>query len=475
MGSSIWCPIRRLCCRPSLQEPPRWSPGPQMEAKLNTLAQAGVRRNRLKNNTTRLSPAPDQAICDCRHKRTLAGYPPVNRHCRHETFNAPLDIAKVPCYLICNVQRRKDGRRKIRSLARHPRSDDPEDSVRSRPATRFRDCAAHRKKAWIDCDWGTSENNRKAKFYSITKRGLKQLAAETSNWEAISGVIGRILRLEGPNCHDLFDSSLNISGLRSLRSSKANREFGEEIGTHLELLTERLIRQGMSREDAVCVARRQFGNVGLVQERQREAQAFPWITTVFQDVRYGLRMLAKNRGVTAIAITSLALGIGANTLIFTVAKAALFDALSVPRPEQLRLLAFAQGDRSVLQHDTWGDFYSDAHGRTVLASFSYPIYQALRHQDHSLGDLFAFVDLSQFEHLSATIDGRAEVVTAELVSGNFFQRIGVGTVLGRPIAPADDAIPGSGAVAVISDSFWRGDLTGHPRSLAKPLTSILRR
>ena len=75
MGSSILGPIRRLCCCPFLQEPPRWSPGPQMEAKPNTLAQAGVRRNRLKNNTTRLSPAPDLAICNCWQKRTLAGYP----------------------------------------------------------------------------------------------------------------------------------------------------------------------------------------------------------------------------------------------------------------------------------------------------------------------------------------------------------------------------------------------------------------
>ena len=83
MGSSIRCPIRQLCCRPSLQELPRWSSGPQMEAKLNTLAQAGVRRNRLKNNTTRLSPAPDQAICNCWHKRTLAGYPTVGNNCRY--------------------------------------------------------------------------------------------------------------------------------------------------------------------------------------------------------------------------------------------------------------------------------------------------------------------------------------------------------------------------------------------------------
>ncbi len=79
-------------------------------------------------------------------------------------------------------------------------------------------------------------------------------------------------------------------------------------------------------------------------------------------------MLGKSPGVTAIAITSLALGIGANTAIFTVAKAALFDALSVPRPEQLRLLAYTQGDRSVVQHD-WGDFYLDRQGRTVIASF----------------------------------------------------------------------------------------------------------
>ena len=204
---------------------------------------------------------------------------------------------------------------------------------------------------------------------------------------------------------------------------KANREFGDEVETHIELLTERLIRQGMSREDAVCAARRQFGNTALLEQRQRETRAFLWITTVFQDVRYGLRMLAKSPGVTAIAITSLALGIGANTAIFTLAKAALFDALSVPHPEQLRLLAYTQDDRSVVRHD-WGDFYSDGQGRTVVASFSYPVYQRLRDRDHSLGDLFAFVDLSQFEHLSATIDGHAEVVTAELVSGNFFQAHG---------------------------------------------------
>ena len=160
-------------------------------------------------------------------------------------------------------------------------------------------------------------------------------------------------------------------------------------------------------------------------------------------------------GATAIAITSLALGIGANTAIFTVAKAALFDALSVPRPQELRLLAYTQGDRSVVQHD-WGDFYPDGKGGTVVASFSYRVYQELRRQDHSLGDLFAFVDLSQFEHLSATIDGNPQVVSAELVSGNLFRGLGAGTVLGRPISRSwMMPFPGAGAVAVISDSFWQ--------------------
>jgi len=246
-----------------------------------------------------------------------------------------------------------------------------------------------------------------------------------------------------------------ISRLRGLfGQGQANREFGEEVETHMELLQERLMHQGMSREDAASAARRQFGNTVLIEQRHREARSFLWFATVLHDVRYGLRMLAKSPGVTAIAITSLALGIGANTAIFTLAKAALFDALSVPQPGQLRLLAYAQDDRSVVEHD-WGDFYTDAQGRTVIASFSYPVYQELRRRDHSLGDLFAFVDLGQFEHLSATIDGHAEVVTAELVSGNFFQGMGVGTALGRPIEPADDAVPGSGAVAVISDSFWQ--------------------
>jgi len=228
------------------------------------------------------------------------------------------------------------------------------------------------------------------------------------------------------------------------------------------------MRQGMCQKEAVSAARRQFGNITLLQQHQREARSFQSLAVLLQDVRYGLRMLGKSPGFTAIAVASLALGIGANTTIFTLAKAALFDTLSVPHADQLRLLSILQDRRSVVQHN-WGDFYTDAKGRTVVASFSYPVYQELHRRDHTLGDLFAFVDTGQFDHLAATIDGHAEVVTAELVSGNFFQGMSVGTVLGRPIEPADDATPGSSPVAVISEAFWERRFGRSPSAIGKTI------
>src|SRR5215469_1383098 len=261
-----------------------------------------------------------------------------------------------------------------------------------------------------------------------------------------------------------------LSRVRGLfGQAKADREFSEEIETHVELLAERFVSRGMTRPQAVLAARRQFGNATLLKQRHREARAFLWLATVWQDIRFAIRVLAKRPGVTTISVISLALGIGANTAIFTLAKAALFDALSVPHAEQLRLLAYAQNERSAIRGHTWGDFYVDTQGRTVLASFSWPVFQELLHKNHSLGELFAFVDLTQFEHLSATIDGHAEVVSAELVSGNFFPAIGVGAALGRPIQPSDDAVPGSGAVAVISDSFWARHFDRSPSVIGKTI------
>jgi hypothetical protein len=146
-----------------------------------------------------------------------------------------------------------------------------------------------------------------------------------------------------------------VSRVRGLfKQKKADSEFDREIQVHLQLLTDKFIRQGMGPEDADLAARHQFGNTTLLQQRHRESRTFLFFSTVFQDVRYGLRVLGKSPGFTAIAATSLALAIGANTTIFSLAKSLLYDRLGVSHADELRMLRWYGGDSAV--HLIWGDF-----------------------------------------------------------------------------------------------------------------------
>lgn len=113
------------------------------------------------------------------------------------------------------------------------------------------------------------------------------------------------------------------------------REFDQEIETHLQLLAERYVRHGMPPEEARQAALRQFGNRTLLKETRREMGRWVWLETVWQDVRYGLRGLKRNPAFTAVAITMLALGVGANTAIFGVVKAVLLDPLPFAQPGRL--------------------------------------------------------------------------------------------------------------------------------------------
>jgi predicted permease len=255
-----------------------------------------------------------------------------------------------------------------------------------------------------------------------------------------------------------------VSRVRGLfGQKKADSEFEIEMRMHLQLLAEQFARQGMRREDAVSAARRQFGNTALLKQRQRETRTFLSVATVLQDGRYGLRMLARSPGFTAIAVGSLALGIGANTAIFNLAKHALLDRLDVPHAEELRMLWWSQPSNGVV-HSFWGYFNGTLGGNENSTSFSYPVYKQLQKENRSLESLFAF---KPFRRMTATIDGRAAAVTAEMVSGNYYPSLGVRPVLGRAISEADDAVPGSGQVIVISDEFWARQFDRSPHVLGK--------
>ena len=229
---------------------------------------------------------------------------------------------------------------------------------------------------------------------------------------------------------------------------KANREFDDELQAHLQLLTEQYLRQGMPAEDAYLAARRQFGNSSLVRERHREARSFLSLSSFWQDVRFGARQLARNPVFTVIAVSSLALGIGANTAIFSAAKRVLLDTLPVSNPHELRLLTWVSGHQQPVPQ-VWGDVWSTDSGLASNA-FSYAVFEQMRKTTDVFRDLIGFKDIK----MTASVDRHPELVGGELVSGGAFDALGVKPILGRLLNSADDAGPGKGPVAMISEGYW---------------------
>jgi predicted permease len=248
-----------------------------------------------------------------------------------------------------------------------------------------------------------------------------------------------------------------IGGINALfHKDQRNREMDEELLAFRQASAEEKIRSGLDPHEAQRAARIEMGSLETVKENVRSATWESTAQSIAQDIRYGIRQLRRGPGFTAIAILSLALGIGANTIIFTLARGVLLDRLTVPQPSQLRLFAIIRDRRNSPLHSFWGDFYKTPDGLALTHSFSYPVYQLLRQQNLAkpvLEDLFAFKDLGG-QRLTATVDGHADTVSGQLVSGNFYEQLGVQPALGRAIQPSDDAAPGSGPVAVISDGLW---------------------
>jgi putative ABC transport system permease protein len=168
--------------------------------------------------------------------------------------------------------------------------------------------------------------------------------------------------------------------------------------------------------------------------------------TLLQDVRYGLRMLGKSPGFTAIAILTLALGIGANTGIFTILRQVVLQRLPIPHPEQLVLLYSPGPKQGHVSSDE-----TNTPGEEGAESFSYPMYANLRERNS------VFTSLAAKDTFSATLTyrGHTERTRADLVSGNYFETLGVAAAIGRTFEPEDTAAPGINPVVMLSNGYWK--------------------
>ena len=186
--------------------------------------------------------------------------------------------------------------------------------------------------------------------------------------------------------------------------------------------------------------------------------------TIWQDLRYGARMLLKQKGLTAIAVLSLALGIGANTALFSVVDAMLLKKLPVKDPDRLALFG-ARSPRDFSPGSYSGNSSRDpVTGERVMTSFPYQSFARFREQPGVLSDVFAFGGVS----LNVSADWQADVASGQAVSGNYYAGLGVQAMIGRTINDEDDKASAS-PVAVLSFRYWQRRFSGDPGVIGKQI------
>jgi predicted permease len=235
---------------------------------------------------------------------------------------------------------------------------------------------------------------------------------------------------------------------RLTRRRLDDQDFDAEIRAHLAMATEDRVADGVDREDARHAALRDFGNVTLTTEAARRVWTPSWLEALrdqVNDVRYAMRALARNPGFAFTVIGVLTLGIGLNATAFTMLKSFALTPLAGVNESADLMVVF--GETST--------------GRQL--PLSYPDYQYLRDHDDSFSSLFG----SRLVTAGLGRGRGARSIWAELVTGNFFQALGVRAELGRTLLPSDEVAPGQPPVVVLSDGLWRRDFGADPGILGK--------
>ena len=230
-----------------------------------------------------------------------------------------------------------------------------------------------------------------------------------------------------------------------------DRELEEEVQSHIAMATEDNIRSGMTPEQARRKAMVKFGGVAQAKEKQRESRGLPGLETLLQDLRYTMRTLKRDSGFATVAILILALGIGANVVVFSVVNTILLRPLPFYDPSRLVWIA-----------------PPDAKGLSA-STYSVDAYEDLRLMNKSYEDVTGYFAFSTEDNYKLTGRGVPLPVTGIMVAGNFFHVLGVEPVLGRQFRPEESLKGGPGAV-MLSHAFWQRQFGGDRSLVGKPIT-----
>ena len=239
------------------------------------------------------------------------------------------------------------------------------------------------------------------------------------------------------------------NGLRSLlRKEQVSQELDEELNGFLEMAAEDKMKDGMCRNEATRAVRLEQGSLEITKEAVRSAGWESCVETCWQDLRFAARMLRKNPGFTAVAVLTLALGIGANTAIFSVVYAVLLKPLPYGQPEQLVTIFEAQPREGIMGN-----------------GWSYPNFAELRANNHS------FSEMAGHQQHQLTLTGRGEptVVNTAVVTPELFSVLGEKPVAGRTFLP-EEGKPGAPAVVILSENLWRSLFGADPNIIGTSIT-----
>jgi predicted permease len=229
------------------------------------------------------------------------------------------------------------------------------------------------------------------------------------------------------------------------RRERFDRELQEEMRLHKELREREHRQAGANRDDARYKTQQRFGNELTLREESRDMSGWNWLENFAQDVRFGARMLRKNLGFTVVAILTLALGIGANTAIFSVVNALLFRPLAVRSADRLTVIAVQTGPDS------------------IPAEVSYPDYRDYREQSDAFTDISAY----SLDLVGLGSAGHADRLVASFVTSNYFSMLGIRPALGRMISPGEGDAPKTGAVVVLGHHYWEQRFSSDPSVIGR--------